>query len=91
MTGEVTLRGRITPVGRSVYYRIGIHYASSHLMIVSAHRAQITNVIFPSGNHKDVEHDVARKVRNEMKFSFVSTLQEALTAAFNSGGLFQEK
>ncbi|KAF8485481.1 ATP-dependent protease La [Gautieria morchelliformis] len=75
MTGEVTLRGRITPVG-------GIKEK-----VLGAHRARITKVILPSGNRKDVEHDVAREVRNDMEFVFVSTLQEALTAAFGPEGL----
>lgn len=34
-----------------------------------------------------MEHDVAREVRDKMEFVFVSTLQEALTAAFGPGGL----
>ncbi|KAF8583407.1 ATP-dependent protease La [Ramaria rubella] len=75
MTGEVTLRGRVTPVG-------GIKEK-----VLGAHRAKITKVILPSGNRKDVEHDVAREIRDEMEIVFVSTLQEALHAAFGPHGL----
>jgi ATP-dependent Lon protease len=39
-------------------------------------------VIVPWANRKDVEHDVAPEIRNEMEFVFVRTVQEALEAAF---------
>ncbi|RDB23965.1 Lon protease 2, peroxisomal [Hypsizygus marmoreus] len=75
MTGEITLRGRITPVG-------GIKEK-----VLGAHRAQITKVILPWANRKDVEHDVAMEIRNEMEFVFVRTVREALEAAFGKGVL----
>ncbi|KIM41792.1 hypothetical protein M413DRAFT_445015 [Hebeloma cylindrosporum] len=75
MTGEITLRGRVTPVG-------GIKEK-----VLRAHRAQITKVILPWANRKDVEHDVALEVRNEMEFVFVRTVREALEAAFGKGVL----
>lgn len=66
-------------------------YANHHLIckcqVLGAHRAKITKVILPLGNRKDVEHDVASEVRGEMEFVFVSTLQEALRAAFGPDGL----
>ncbi|KDQ24068.1 hypothetical protein PLEOSDRAFT_1048574 [Pleurotus ostreatus PC15] len=75
MTGEITLRGRVTPVG-------GIKEK-----VLGAHRAQITKVILPYANRKDVEHDVALEIRNEMEFVFVRTVREALDAAFGKGAL----
>ncbi|KAI4524395.1 ATP-dependent protease La [Schizophyllum commune Tattone D] len=70
MTGEITLRGRVTPVG-------GIKEK-----VLGAHRAGITRVILPCANRKDVEHDVAAEIRNEIEFVFVRTVREALDAAF---------
>ncbi|TFK29108.1 ATP-dependent protease La [Coprinopsis marcescibilis] len=75
MTGEITLRGRVTAVG-------GIKEK-----VLGAHRAQITKVILPYANRKDVEHDVALEIRNEMEFVFVKTVTEALEAAFGAGVL----
>jgi ATP-dependent Lon protease len=72
---QVTLRGRVTPVG-------GIKEK-----VLGAHRAGITKVILPFPNRKDVEHDVAPEVRNAMKFVFVRTITEALDAAFGEGSL----
>ena len=42
----------------------------------------MTKVILPWANRKDVEHDVAPEVRNEMEFVFVRTVREVLEAAF---------
>ncbi|KAF8548420.1 ATP-dependent protease La [Imleria badia] len=75
MTGEITLRGRVTPVG-------GIR-----MKVLGAHRAQIRKVILPWANRKDVEHDVSPEIRREMQFYFVRTIDEALEAAFGQGTL----
>lgn len=55
--------------------------------VLGAHRAQMTKVILPWGNRKDVEHDVALEIRNEMQFVFVKTVREALDAAFGKNKL----
>ncbi|TFY58724.1 hypothetical protein EVJ58_g6240 [Rhodofomes roseus] len=73
MTGEVTLRGRVGPVG-------GIKEK-----VLGAHRAQITKVILPWSNRKDVEHDVPKEVRAQMQIVFVRTVEEVLEAAFGKG------
>ncbi|ESK84683.1 atp-dependent protease la 2 [Moniliophthora roreri MCA 2997] len=73
MTGEITLRGRVTPVG-------GIKEK-----VLGAHRAQIRKVILPYANRKDVEHDVPIEIRNQMEFVFVRNLEETLEAAFGPG------
>ncbi|TFK48306.1 ATP-dependent protease La [Heliocybe sulcata] len=75
MTGEITLRGRVTPVG-------GIKEK-----VLGAHRAQMKKLILPWANRKDVEHDVAQDVRKEIEFVFVKTMEEALIAAFGKGTL----
>ena len=68
MTGEVTLQGRVLPVG-------GIKQK-----VLAAHRAGLTEVIIPGRNAPDLD-DVPEKVRNEMTFHPVFTIDEALTFA----------
>ncbi|GBE87130.1 Lon protease homolog 2, peroxisomal [Sparassis crispa] len=73
MTGEVTLRGRVGPVG-------GIKEK-----VLGAHRAQIAKVVLPWANRKDVEHDVPLEVRSDIEFVYVRTIEEVLEAAFGKG------
>jgi ATP-dependent Lon protease len=68
MTGEVTLRGRVLPVG-------GIK-----MKILAAHRAGLNMVILPKRNKKDLE-DVPDEVRDTMKFILVDRIDEAIEAA----------
>jgi len=68
MTGEVTLRGRVLPVG-------GIK-----MKILAAHRAGLKTVILPKRNEKDLE-DVPTEVRNTMDFILVERIDEAIEAA----------
>jgi len=75
MTGEVTLMGRVTPVG-------GIKEK-----VLGAHRARVNKIILPQGNRKDVEHDVPADVKKQVEFVFVGTVAEALRAAFGADGL----
>lgn len=75
MTGEITLRGRVTPVG-------GVKEK-----VLGAHRAGANKVIVPWANRKDVEHDVPKEVRARMQFVFARTVREALDAAFGEGTL----
>lgn len=72
---QITLRGRVGPVG-------GIKEK-----VLGAHRAGVTKVILPWANRKDVDHDVPPEVRSIMQFSFVRTVEEALEAAFGKGTL----
>lgn len=72
---QITLRGRVTPVG-------GIR-----MKVLGAHRAKVRKIILPWANKKDVEHDVSLAVRQEMQFCFVQTINEALDAAFGKGTL----
>ena len=68
MTGEVTLRGRVLPVG-------GIK-----MKILAAHRAGLKTVILPKRNEKDLE-DVPTEVRNTMDFVLVERIDDAIEAA----------
>ncbi len=68
MTGEITLRGKVLPVG-------GIKEK-----VLAAKRAGITTVILPRLNEKDLE-DIPETVRQEMHFEFVDTIAEALDYA----------
>jgi ATP-dependent Lon protease len=69
MTGEITLSGRVLPVG-------GIKEK-----VLAAHRAGIETVILPSRNRKDLMEDVPQAVREQMRFVFVDTIDEVLKEA----------
>ncbi len=68
MTGEITLRGRVLPVG-------GIKEK-----MLAAHRAGIREVILPSRNEQDVE-DVPEELRRELRFILVEDAEEVLKSA----------
>jgi ATP-dependent Lon protease len=68
MTGELTLQGRVLPVG-------GIKQK-----VLAAHRAGLTEVILPERNRGDLE-DVPEEVRQELTFHPVLTVNEALDVA----------
>jgi ATP-dependent Lon protease len=68
MTGEITLRGQVLPVG-------GIKEK-----VLAAHRAGLKTVIMPKRNASDLE-DLPEEVRKSMKFIFVETVDEVLKAA----------
>ena len=71
MTGEITLRGKVLPVG-------GIKEK-----VLGAHRAGIKTVILPTRNEKDLE-DVPEAVRTSMRFVFVDTVDQALEHALEA-------
>ena len=68
MTGEVTLRGRVMPVG-------GIK-----MKILAAHRAGLNTVILPKRNERDLD-DLPDDVREAISFVLVDTIDEAVRAA----------
>jgi ATP-dependent Lon protease len=70
MTGEVTLRGRILPVG-------GIKEK-----VLAAHRSGVKEVILPKDNEKDLI-DIPDKVRADLKFHPVSHVDEVLELALH--------
>ena len=68
MTGEITLRGRVLPVG-------GVKEK-----VLAAHRAGIRTVILPARNDKDLE-ELPDNVRNDIKFLLVDHMDEVLSLA----------
>ncbi len=68
MTGEITLRGRVLPVG-------GIKEK-----VLAAHRAGIKRVILPERNMADLE-DVPAEIKSELEFVSVAKMEEVLEAA----------
>ncbi|WP_018921636.1 endopeptidase La [Salsuginibacillus kocurii] len=68
MTGEITLRGRVLPIG-------GVKEKS-----MSAHRSGLKTIILPKENEKDLE-DVPESVREGLTYLFVSHLDEVLDIA----------
>lgn len=77
MTGEITLRGRVLPIG-------GLKEKS-----LAAHRAGIKTIIIPEENHKDLE-EIPETVRNEMKFVEVSHMDEVLAIALTEKSVYEE-
>lgn len=69
MTGEITLTGRVLPVG-------GIKEK-----VLAARRAGIKTVVLPVDNRKDVEEDVPEDVRKEIEFVFVRNISEVFKHA----------
>jgi ATP-dependent Lon protease len=71
MTGEVTLQGRVLPIG-------GLKQKA-----LAAHRAGLTDVIIPERNRGDLD-DVPEAVREAIRFHPVLTVQEALAVALET-------
>jgi ATP-dependent Lon protease len=74
MTGEVTLQGRVLPIG-------GVKQK-----VLAAHRAGLTEVILPERNGPDLE-DVPVEVRNAMTFHLAGTIADVLEPALRSEAL----
>jgi ATP-dependent Lon protease len=68
MTGEITLRGKVLPVG-------GIRQK-----VLAAHRAGIKTVILPKRNEKDLE-ELPQNVREALRFEFVEEISQVLEIA----------
>jgi ATP-dependent Lon protease len=68
MTGEITLRGKVLPVG-------GIKHK-----LLAAYRADITEVILPKLNDKDLE-EIPSEVREVLQFHLVESMDEVLSLA----------
>ena len=68
MTGEITLRGRVLPIG-------GVKEK-----VLGAHRAGITTILLPKENEADIE-DIPEDVRNQLKFHCLGTLDEVFEIA----------
>ena len=70
MTGEITLRGKVLPVG-------GVKDK-----ILAAARAGITRIILPSENERDLE-DIPADVREKMEFHLVESMDEVVILALD--------
>ena len=71
MTGEVTLRGRVLPIG-------GLKEKA-----VAAHRAGIRQIIVPQGNEREIE-ELPEEVRNTVTFHAVKSMDEVLMVALRA-------
>ncbi len=72
MTGEITLRGRVLPIG-------GLRDK-----VLAAHRAGLKTMLIPKKNKKDMI-DVPKKVQREMKFIYVDRMDQVLPVALTRG------
>lgn len=72
MTGEVTLRGRVLPVG-------GIK-----MKVLAAHRAGLKKVILPARNEKDLE-ELPEEVQKDLDIVLVERIDEAMAVALEGG------
>jgi len=68
MTGEITLRGNVLPVG-------GIKEK-----VLAARRARVTTIVLPQQNRRDLE-EVPKELQKEINFVFVESVRQALKAA----------
>jgi ATP-dependent Lon protease len=78
MTGEITLRGRVLPVG-------GVKEKA-----LAAHRAGIKTLILPKRNMKDLE-EISQEVLNELRFVPVERMDEVINVALHTLPLSQEE
>jgi ATP-dependent Lon protease len=74
MTGEVTLQGRVLPIG-------GLKQK-----VLAAHAAGLTDVILPERNRGDLD-DVPEEVREQMTFHFAMTIDEVLDVALEEAAI----
>jgi len=74
MTGEVTLQGRVLPIG-------GLKQK-----VLAAHAAGLTEVIVPERNQPDLD-DVPSEVRDQMQFHIVGSVDQVLTLALEAAEL----
>ena len=70
MTGEITLRGRVLPVG-------GLKEK-----LLAAHRAGVTKVVLPIQNEKDLQ-EIPAEVKKHLELVLVETMDEVLEQALN--------
>ena len=74
MTGEITLRGKVMPIG-------GIKEK-----VLAAYRSGIRTVILPKKNELDLMEDLPKELRDQMKFVYVTDIRQVLEAALEPSG-----
>jgi ATP-dependent Lon protease len=79
MTGEITLSGRVLPIG-------GVKEK-----VLAARRAGIQTVILPARNRKDFLEDVPEEVRKELCFEFVEDVKQVIELALEPMGVAEEQ
>jgi ATP-dependent Lon protease len=72
MTGEITLTGKVLPVG------------AVKDKVIAAHRAGIKEVILPSANRKDLE-DIPRRITKDIRFDFIDRVEQSFSIALING------
>ena len=75
MTGEISLRGQVMPVG-------GVKEK-----VLAAHRLGLKQIMVPFKNRKDVVHDVPEEIQADIEFVFAESIDEILRNAFDDGPL----
>jgi len=79
MTGEITLRGKVMPIG-------GVKEK-----VLAAYRSGIRTVILPEKNRSDLEEDLPKELRDQMSFVFASDIRQVLEAALEPSTVEGEK
>ena len=72
MTGEVTIRGRVLPIG-------GLNEK-----VLAAKKIGITNIILPEANDGDIK-EMPEEIKNGMNFIFVNEMKQVLKNALVGG------
>ena len=73
MTGEITLRGKVMPIG------------GAKEKVLAAFRSGIRTVILPQKNEQDLAEDLPKELREQMQFVFVTDIKQVLDAALEPG------
>ena len=73
MTGEITLRGKVMPIG------------GAKEKVLAAFRSGIRTVILPQKNEQDLAEDLPKELREQMRFVFVTDIKQVLDAALEPG------
>jgi ATP-dependent Lon protease len=79
MTGEITLRGKVLPIG-------GVKEK-----VLAAYRSGIRTVILPQKNEADLMEDLPKELRDQMHFVFATDIRQVLDTALEPSSTKGEK